>query len=93
MLCREAPRRLFERPKSGFGIPVGDWIKGAVRECAEALLDSRRIRSEGWFDADLIERRWREHLAGKRDSTGALWSILMFQAWVSEQTSASAIAA
>jgi asparagine synthase (glutamine-hydrolysing) len=93
MLYREAPRRLFERPKSGFGIPVGDWIKGPLREWAEALLDSRRIRSEGWFDADLIERRWREHLAGKRDSTGALWAILMFQAWVSEQTSASALAA
>jgi asparagine synthase (glutamine-hydrolysing) len=93
MLYREAPRRLFERPKSGFGIPVGDWIKGPLREWAEALLDRRRIRSEGWFDADLIERRWREHLAGKRDSTGALWAILMFQAWANEQTSSSALAA
>ena len=93
MLYREAPRALFERPKSGFGIPVGDWIKGPLREWAESLLDSRRIRSEGWFDAELIERRWREHLAGTRDSTGALWAILMFQAWVGEQTCASALAA
>jgi asparagine synthase (glutamine-hydrolysing) len=93
MLYREAPRSLFERPKSGFGIPVGEWIKGPLREWAESLLDARRIRSEGWFDADLIERRWREHLAGARDSTGALWAILMFQAWVGEQSSASALAA
>src|SRR6266550_7478089 len=55
MLYREAPRKLFERPKSGFAIPVGEWIKGPLRGWAESLLDSRRMRSEGWFDADLIE--------------------------------------
>jgi asparagine synthase (glutamine-hydrolysing) len=93
MLYREAPRELFERPKRGFGIPVGQWIKGPLRDWAESLLDPRRLRNEGWFDAGLVERRWREHLAGQRDSTGALWSVLMFQAWIAEQTSASALAA
>jgi asparagine synthase (glutamine-hydrolysing) len=93
MLYREAPRKLFERPKSGFSVPVGEWIKGPLREWAESLLDSRRIRSEGWFDPARIERRWKEHLAGKRDSSGALWAILMFQAWISDQSSPSALAA
>ena len=93
MLFREAPRELFERPKTGFGIPVGEWIKGPLRDWAESLLDSRRLRSEGWFDAALVERRWREHLAGQRDSTGALWSILMFQAWRESQDSLSVLAA
>jgi asparagine synthase (glutamine-hydrolysing) len=91
MLYREAPSKLFERPKAGFGIPVGDWIKGPLREWAESLLDWRRIKSEGWFEADLIERRWRKHLAGETDSTGALWSILMFQAWRESQNSASVL--
>jgi asparagine synthase (glutamine-hydrolysing) len=93
MLYRQAPRELFERPKSGFGVPVGEWIKGPLRDWAETLLDTRRIRSEGRFDADLVEQRWRQHLAGERDSTGALWSILMFQAWSEDQVSASVLAA
>ena len=82
MLYREAPRELFERPKAGFGIPVGEWIKGPLRDWAENLLDARRLRSEGWLDAARIEQRWREHLSGERDSTGALWSVLMFEAWL-----------
>jgi asparagine synthase (glutamine-hydrolysing) len=93
MLYREAPRNLFERPKSGFGVPVGDWVKGPLKDWAEALLDARRIRSEGWFDPKKIERRWREHLGGERDSSGAIWAILMFQAWLDEQSSAPSIAA
>jgi asparagine synthase (glutamine-hydrolysing) len=82
MLYREAPRALFERPKAGFGIPVGEWIKGPLRDWAENLLDARRLRSEGWLDAARVEQRWREHLSGERDSTGALWSVLMFEAWL-----------
>jgi asparagine synthase (glutamine-hydrolysing) len=93
MLYREAPRELFERPKSGFGVPVGEWIKGPLRDWAESLLDTRRIRSEGWFDAGMIERRWREHLAGRRDSSGALWAILMFLAWLDKESSQPSMAA
>jgi asparagine synthase (glutamine-hydrolysing) len=93
MLFREAPRSLFERPKAGFGIPVGEWIKGPLRAWAEELLDARSIRAQGWFDADAVARRWRDHLAGRRDSTPALWAILMFQAWLKEQDSVAAAAA
>lgn len=85
MLYREAPRALFERPKTGFGIPVGEWIKGPLRDWAENLLDARRLRSEGWLDAEKVDQRWRQHLSGTRDSTGALWSILMFEAWLEAQ--------
>jgi asparagine synthase (glutamine-hydrolysing) len=81
LLYREAPRALFERPKAGFGIPVGEWIKGPLRPWAEDLLDRYRMAGEGWFKADIIQRRWEDHLAGRRDSTPALWAVLMFQAW------------
>jgi asparagine synthase (glutamine-hydrolysing) len=85
LLFNEAPKRLFERPKAGFGIPVGEWIKGPLRPWAEELLDPRAIRSQGWFDSDALASRWRRHLSGTRDSTAALWAILMFQAWQREQ--------
>ncbi len=93
LLYREAPRELFERPKAGFAIPVGDWIKGSLREWAEELLDPKRMREEGWFDAAIIERRWQNHLSGRRDSTASLWAILMFQAWLREQKGWLALAA
>ncbi|MES2119070.1 MAG: asparagine synthase (glutamine-hydrolyzing) [Pseudomonadota bacterium] len=93
LLFQEAPRALFDRPKAGFGIPVGEWIKGPLRPWAEELLDPALMRHEGWFDADLVLRRWHQHLAGTRDSTPALWAILMFQAWRREQISVEAAAA
>jgi asparagine synthase (glutamine-hydrolysing) len=87
LLARELPRALFERPKSGFSVPVGEWIRGALRPWAEELLDARAMRSEGWFDLDAVQSRWREHVAGIRDHTPSLWSILMFQAWQRQQES------
>jgi asparagine synthase (glutamine-hydrolysing) len=88
LLYREAPRRLFERPKAGFGIPVGEWIRGPLRPWAEELLDRQALESQGWFDPAAIESRRRDHMSGKRDSGTALWSILMFQAWIRAQSSA-----
>ena len=81
LLYREAPAALFDRPKAGFAVPVGEWIKGPLRPWAEDLLDRNRLSREGFFDADTIDRRWRQHLSGQRDSTPAIWAVLMFQAW------------
>ena len=93
LLFREAPRQLFDRPKTGFAIPVGQWIKGDLRPWAEDLLDPARMASEGWFDAAIVQRRWRDHLSGQRDSTPALWAVLMFQAWLRAQQDSLSIAA
>ena len=81
LLYREAPASLFDRPKAGFGVPVGEWIKGPLRPWAEELLDFERMTADGWFDAAMVRSRWNDHLSGRRDSTPAIWSILMFQAW------------
>jgi asparagine synthase (glutamine-hydrolysing) len=93
LLAREVPPELFERPKAGFGIPVGEWIKGPLRPWAEELLDPRRLADDGYFDPAIVQRRWRDHLAGQRNSTPALWAILMFQAWLADQKSAFRLAA
>ena len=85
LLYREVPRELFDRPKVGFAIPVGEWIKGPLRPWAEELLDASRMAGEGWFDPAIVQRRWRDHLSGRRDSTPALWAVLMFQSWLREQ--------
>ncbi|NUR44852.1 MAG: asparagine synthase (glutamine-hydrolyzing) [Sphingomonas sp.] len=79
------PSELIDRPKAGFGIPVGEWIKGPLRPWAEDLLDPNLLRAQGWFDAAQVQRRWQQHLSGQRDSTPALWAILMFQSWLAAQ--------
>jgi asparagine synthase (glutamine-hydrolysing) len=85
LLYRHVPAGLFDRPKAGFAIPVSEWIRGPLRGWAEDLLNPDRLRAEGWFDAALVGRRWQDHLAGRRDSTQAIWTVLMFQAWLDNQ--------
>ena len=93
LLYRQLPQALFDRPKAGFAIPVGEWIKGPLRPWAEELLEPKAMAAEGWFDPAIVQRRWQAHLAGRRNSTPALWAILMFQAWLREEGEAVALAA
>ena len=90
LLYRMVPRELIDRPKAGFAVPVGEWIKGPLRGWAEDLLDPTLLRAQGWFDADVVQSRWRQHLTGQRDSLVALWAVLMFQSWLAAQEPPSA---
>lgn len=81
LLYRHVPQALIERPKQGFGIPVGQWLRGPLRAWAEPLLDAQRLESEGFFHAAPIRDRWARHLSGREDHTAALWAVLSFQAW------------
>lgn len=82
VLDKYVPRALIERPKSGFGIPLDQWLRGPLRDWAESLLEESRLEREGYFDAAPIRRVWREHLGGRRDRTAKLWSVLIFQNWL-----------
>jgi asparagine synthase (glutamine-hydrolysing) len=82
VLHQHVPRALVERPKAGFGIPVGQWLRGPMREWAEALLDEGRLLQEGYLNPAPIRATWVQHLSGRYDWTPRLWSVLMFQAWL-----------
>jgi asparagine synthase (glutamine-hydrolysing) len=82
VLYRHVPRELIERPKQGFGIPIGAWLRGPLRDWAEALLDEKRLREEGYFRPDPIRAAWADHLSGRTTKEHHLWDVLMFQAWL-----------
>ena len=82
LLYRHVPKALIERPKMGFGVPIDSWLRGPLRDWAEALLDQRRLRDEGYFDPAPIRRAWQAHLGGRVNEQNRLWSILMFQSWL-----------
>jgi asparagine synthase (glutamine-hydrolysing) len=82
LLYRYVPKPLIERPKMGFGVPIGEWLRGPLREWAAELLDERRLADEGYFHPQPIVRIWRAHLGGSVDEQYRLWGILMFQSWL-----------
>lgn len=84
VLARHVPRSMFKRPKTGFGMPIGDWLRGPLREWAESLLDNRRLAETGWFNPGIVRRRWTDHLAGGASTAAGLWHVLMFMAWVEQ---------
>ena len=65
-----------------FGVPLAAWLRGPLREWAEALLEESRLKREGFFDPQPVRERWAEHLSGRRDCQNSIWNILMFQAWL-----------
>ena len=85
ILYKYVPKDLIERPKMGFGIPLDSWLRGPLREWAEALLDESRLRSEGYFHPEKIRAVWTEHLSGKLNWQHHLWNVLMFQAWLEQE--------
>lgn len=81
LLWHYVPRALVDRPKTGFGVPIGEWLRGPVRQWAEELLSTERIKRDGIFQPEPIQHVWHQHVSGTHNWEARLWTILMFQSW------------
>jgi asparagine synthase (glutamine-hydrolysing) len=81
VLYRHVPKQLVERPKMGFAVPLGDWLRGPLRAWAEDLLAERRLREGGYFDPAMVRQVWDDQVRGGRNREYMLWNVLMFEAW------------
>jgi asparagine synthase (glutamine-hydrolysing) len=93
ILDRHVPRKIMNRPKMGFGAPVGKWLRGPLREWAESLLSQKRLSEAGFFDPTTVRAAWDGMLAGRNTAQEPIWGILMFEAWRDAQQSHGAAAA
>ena len=82
ILYRYVPKALIDRPKKGFALPVGAWLRGPLRDWAEGLLDPARLHQEGWLHAAPIRAAWDDLQHGRTERTSQVWAALMFQAWL-----------
>ncbi|MEP7348378.1 MAG: asparagine synthase (glutamine-hydrolyzing) [Sphingorhabdus sp.] len=82
ILYRHVPQSLIDRPKTGFAVPIGDWLRGPLRDWAEDLLEPTLLKAQNYLRPEPIQKAWTQHLSGKRDLYAPLWNILMFQAWL-----------
>lgn len=85
VLRKHLPQQLFDRPKTGFVVPIATWLRGPIKNWAEDLLDARRLRAQGFLNPDHIRALWARHLAGRENGQDRLWCALMFETWLDEQ--------
>lgn len=89
ILSRYIPRSMFERPKQGFTLPLDHWLRGPLRDWADAYLNGAAIQHSDYLDKGRVSAMWHEHLSGRRNHQRAIWTVLMFLAWHQESRSAS----
>lgn len=82
LLYKFVPRELMDRPKKGFSVPLGSWLRGPLNSWAEDLLDSDRLQAQGLIDPRPVQRCWQRHQAGVGDYSPHLWGVLMLQSWL-----------
>jgi asparagine synthase (glutamine-hydrolysing) len=84
LLQRHLPAELVERPKMGFSVPIGRWLRGPLKPWADSRLSEQRLVADGHLEPGAVRTMWKRHLGGSNDHQHALWAVLMFQSWLDE---------
>jgi len=81
LVYRRVPRAIMERPKQGFGVPLGRWFRGELRPLLCDTLTAQRMDAAGIQDYSVVERVLRQHMSGSHDHSGRLWALLVLGMW------------
>ena len=81
MVYNYLPKKIMDRPKKGFDVPIGSWLRGPLKDWAHSHIEKKKLKDSGIFDFNEINQMWQEHQSGRANWQNNLWSILMFQAW------------
>ena len=84
VLYKHVPSALIDRPKTGFSIPLDQWLRGPLKTWAYDLLTPARLRQQGLFNPARVETMLNQHMSGRRNHGYWLWNVLMAQAWHDE---------
>ncbi len=81
LTASRVPREVVYRPKAGFALPLGAWMRGSYRRPIESMLLSKRFFDRGWFEPEVVRRTVAEHMAGRFDHSARLWSLIAWESW------------
>lgn len=85
IVCRSVPREMIERPKKGFGVPIGKWIRGPLSNWAESLLSDTKLNQQGMLDPDVVKACWNDVKRNENSEAEFIWSILLLQQWLDNE--------
>ena len=76
------PRDVLYRPKMGFSVPLARWFRGPLRQRVRDAVLGERLQSTGWFNQNYLRHLVEAHQSGASDYSAALWTLLMFEAFL-----------
>jgi asparagine synthase (glutamine-hydrolysing) len=85
ILSKYVPTEITDRPKTGFAVPIGVWLRGPLKEWAEDLINEEKLIRQGYINHKKVRNIWEMHQSRSYDYTSQIWSILMFQCWLEAQ--------
>jgi asparagine synthase (glutamine-hydrolysing) len=81
VLGKSFPEEFINRPKMGFGVPIGKWLRGPLQPLMRELLLGEPLRRRGLFNQAYIKSMIERHVSGREDSQYRLWTLMTFEAW------------
>ena len=75
------PPSLHNRPKWGFEMPIGAWLRNKLKFLIDEYLAKGIIRQQALFDYNIIEALINDHMNGRQDTSWHLWNLIVFQHW------------
>ena len=81
---RHIPKKMLDRPKKGFEVPVAEWLRGDLREWASNLLFETSSSVDHLLNKKVLDQIWTDHVEEKWNHKDLIWAILMYKSWEQE---------